>query len=347
MKSKNYILLVLTGILTILIGVASIVYYIDPYFHYHMPNDKLQYNMETNNFMYYNAGLAKNFEYDTIITGSSMSRPFLPSYIDEKFACNSIKLSMAEARGKDFSYLLPIVCKKDSVNRIIIGIDTFAFNVDKDYSSYEKPEYLYDENILNDVYYLMNMDGLIECAKTIRYTLYGGTTTNRDEYQNYALNGEFGEEKVLEPFRKNYPVKEEVNTDYEELKMIVSENLQQNIIPYIENHKDIEFLFYFPPYSIVKWLLMKDKEYEIKTMEYVIETLVEYENVKLFFYQGEKECIMDLNHYMDTMHYDSAVANDIVDFMTDKKNALTKDTYLEVLNDFREFINTYDVQTLM
>ena len=65
--------------------------------------------------------------------------------------------------------------------------------------------------------------------------------------------------------------------------MIVSENLQQNIIPYIENHKDIEFLFYFPPYSIVKWLLMKDKEYEIKTMEYVIETLVEHENVKLFY----------------------------------------------------------------
>ena len=170
MKSKSYIVSCVCGILLVLVIVAVAVGAVDPYFQYHAPRKEMAYNMKMDTFSYYNAGIAKNFSYDTVVTGSSMSRAMLPSYIDGKFNCQTVKLSMAEARGKDYKILFSVLEDNSNLKRIIMGLDTFAFNVDKDYSSYEKPMHLYDNNPFNDVLYLVNMDGLLESYEVLLNT---------------------------------------------------------------------------------------------------------------------------------------------------------------------------------
>lgn len=346
MKLKTYFLTCLCGIIIILLSVSSIIYYIDPYFQYHAPQENLSYDMEMNSFSYYNPGIAKNFSYDTIITGSSMSRSFLPSYINKKFNCKTVKLSMAEARGKDFSILLPVVLKNRNVSRIIIGLDTFAYTVDKDYSAYEKPMHLYDYNLLNDVLYLTNMDGLIESATVINDTLKNRTSTTMDSYQNYVSENTFSAEKVINIFKENYPSSQSNSTDLLAQERTILDNLNQNLIPFIVKHPDVEFLFYFPPYSIARWGLTADVNAEIEAMKVIIEELINYSNVSLFFYQGETSCITDLSHYMDTIHYDSIVANNIVDYMSETDNKLTPENYQMVLSEFENFIINYDFAAL-
>lgn len=346
MKSKSYIRISICGILFVLLSVASVVYYVDPYFQYHVPNEQLVYNMEMNSFSYYNAGIAKNFSYDTVVTGSSMSRAMLPSYIDEKFICQTVKLSMAEARGKDYEILFSILDDNSNLERVIMGLDTFAFNVDKDYSSYEKPMHMYDDNPLNDVLYLVNMDGLLESHKVLSNTKNDGKTTTMDDYQNYTLTNTFSSEKVMEIYNDKAPVVRNSEVDKDALNKTVIENLEQNLIPTIANNPQVKFLFYFPPYSIVKWGIMENRAAEIECMRIMIEKLIDYPNVSIYFYQGEQSVITDLEHYMDTIHFDTFVANGIVDYMTNDDNILTRENYEHVLAEFSAFIQNYNYSAL-
>lgn len=347
MKYKIYLILALTGILLVLGGVGGLVYYIDPYQQYHTPREEFAYNMDTNSFAYYNPGIAKNYEYDTVITGSSMSRALLPSYVDEKFSCKTVKLSMAEARGKDLGDLFEVLERQENWGRVIMALDTFAYTVDKDYSSYEKPEYLYDDNPLNDMLYLVNMDGLTESVKTVSYTWNGGETTSRDDYQNYVLENEFSEEVVLEILRESGIVEKANDYDVDELRRTITDNLNQNIIPVIENNPEVEFIFYYPPYSIVRWAINPEMESVLKAMEIIAEELIEYPNVSLFFYQGKQDVMTDLNHYMDTIHFDTEVANDIVDFVAEDSNKMTIDNYKQTIDEFANFLRSYDYDILL
>ena len=346
MKSKSYIITSICGILFVLLTVASAVHYVDPYFQYHVPREDLVYNMEMNSFSYYNAGIAKNFEYDTVVTGSSMSRAMLPSYIDEKFHCKTVKLSMAEARGKDYEILFSVLEDNTNLKRVIMGLDTFAFIVDKDYSSYEKPMHLYDDNPLNDVLYLANMDGLLESYKVLSNSQNGGKTTTMDDYQNYTLTNTFSREKVVDIYNSKAPVVQNYEVDKEALSKTVTENLEQNLIPTIERNPQVEFVFYFPPYSIVKWGITENRSTEIECMRIIMEELIDYPNVSIFFLQGEQEITTDLEHYMDTIHFDTFVANEIVDYMANDENKLTDENYEHVLKEFSVYVENYDYSLL-
>lgn len=347
MKYKNFVLVSMLGIAVILFGVGVIVYNVDPYLQYHSSDRNVQCKLETNDFGAINPGISKNYEYDTIITGSSMSRAFLPSYIDEQFSCRTVKLSMAEARGKDYRDLFSVLNKNKKLKRVIMGIDTFAFTVDKDFTSYEKPLYLYDKYLINDMLYLVNMNGLVKSYESLKFTKSGGKTTSMDDYQNYAVDNTFEREKVIEIYKNSLPVQHTEEYDVAEQTKTIKDNLEKNIMPMIKNNPQIDFLFYIPPYSIVRWGITKNTKAEINAMQTIIEMMLPYENVSMYFCQGDTSVIVDLDNYMDTIHFSSEVANQIVDDMTYEKNKLTSDNYLEKLEMFQKFIEEYDYDLLI
>lgn len=344
MKCRNFTNIIIIGVLVILASSCIVVYKIDPYQQYHKPQEGLTYVMATNDFSYYNPGIAKNYDYDTVITGSSMSRSFQPGYVEEKLGYKTIKLSMAEARGKDFADLFDVLERQDNWKRTIMGLDTFAFKVDKDYSSYEKPLYLYDEKLYNDIYYAINMDGVLGCAKVIADTKTGEQTTTMDDYQNYALTNTFSREQVLNLYDKT--VEKNADYDQQKLELTIKENLMKNIIPVIERNEDREFIFYFPPYSIVRWANTVNVMEDIEAMKIICEQLIGYPNVSIFFYQGEQDVITDLDHYMDTIHYDSIVANQIIDYISDGNNRMTENNFEKILDEFKKFVLEYDYSML-
>jgi len=270
----------------------------------------------------------------------------MPSYIDEVLGGETVKLSMAEARGKDFSILFSVVEQNPNLEKVIMGLDTFAFMVDKDYSSYEKPMYLYDNNLFNDGLYLLNMDGVLEAKKVLDYTSNGGATTSMDDYQNYVSSNTFSRESVIRRCADIFPAEQNASVNMEELKNRIMENLEQNLVPTIEKNKEVEFLFYFPPYSIVRWGNTSNIAEEMESMKIIVERLIRYENVSLYFYQGEQDVITDLEHYMDTIHFDSVVANQIVDYIAEDDNKLTVDNYENVLDEFEGFIKHYNYNLL-
>ena len=63
-----------------LVLVGSVVAYVDPFFHYRAPRDFFFYKLYDQRSQ--NDGITKNFEYDAMVTGTSMAENFKTSLFD-------------------------------------------------------------------------------------------------------------------------------------------------------------------------------------------------------------------------------------------------------------------------
>ena len=161
MKSKNWIIgwgVVVSIFLSI---ICILVIKIDPYFHYHKP-DLNKYYYSLDNQRSQNNGVIKNFDYDALITGSSMTENFKTSEMDHIFAVKSIKVPFSGGTYKEINDNLVFALENNlKLKTIVRSLDYSKIFDDKDLMRTdlgEYPTYLYDSNPVNDVRYLFNKD---------------------------------------------------------------------------------------------------------------------------------------------------------------------------------------------
>ena len=198
--------------------------------------------------------------------------------------------------------------------------------------------------MFNDVPYLLNKDVLLDYIlrpladrkdASDWAELYKPWWT--DEYYNKAnvlMYYEAAEEKREE---------EALAADY--FKDAVEENLQKNILPYIEAHPETEFYIFYPPYSILFWNdITREKELEavIGRLEYMTEGLLNYENVHVFNFLGKEEIICNLNNYADYMHYHKNVCRYITECFATGENELHPENYGQAFDEIRTLAMSYN-----
>ena len=71
-QDKRWSVWVLILLLVGLVGFGAIVVLVDPFFHYHAPIKGITCVLERDNERYQNDGILAHFEYDTIMTGTSL-----------------------------------------------------------------------------------------------------------------------------------------------------------------------------------------------------------------------------------------------------------------------------------
>ena len=89
MKEKRWIIGYFIIVIIALSIVALRTIIIDPYFHYHAPNTEA-YFYRLNNERSQNDGITKRFDYEGMITGTSMTANFKTSEADELFGIKFI-----------------------------------------------------------------------------------------------------------------------------------------------------------------------------------------------------------------------------------------------------------------
>ena len=82
-KNKIWAVATVSLIVLCVAAIGAVVAVIDPYFHYGKGLSCLSYPLH--NQRYQNDGIAKHFDYDAVIIGSSMTENFKPSELDELF----------------------------------------------------------------------------------------------------------------------------------------------------------------------------------------------------------------------------------------------------------------------
>lgn len=70
-------------------------------------------------------------------------------------------------------------------------------------------------------------------------------------------------------------------------------------------------------------------------METAMNTLLEYENVRCFYFMNNRETILNLENYMDILHFSDEINHQICNDLIDGKFEVTKENCHETIEDMR------------
>ncbi len=343
-NQKQFLILYFVILFALCLIVALSTVIIDPFFHYHKPINGLQYPL--NKGRYQNDGITRHFEYDAMITGSSMAEPMQTSTLDELFGTHSIKVCyMAGTFCEVKDYIEAAYRYNPDIKMIVWPLDLYALEYDKDLMPYHSiPTYLYNQNPFDDVNYILNKEVFIkETLNVLDYTKSGALTTSFDEYAQPT--DPFGKEYALSFSDRPEKIKKKQKKYTTEESQKIMANINQNITSVLENHPETQFYLCFSPYSVLYW----DKQFRLGKLNYhmdmekeVIETLLSYPNVHLYSFAQNTDITCNLDYYRDTVHYSREVCVDMLHYMKEGQYELTLDNYEAYLEDITSIYQNMD-----
>lgn len=344
MKAKRWNFIVIGGTVLLLGVLAAVTIIVDPFLHYHGPLEQLEYPLKDER--YQNDGIARHYEYDALITGTSMTQNFKCSEFDALWGTTSVKTSYSGASYHELNEnIRRALGYNPDIKYVLCSLDgnTLIYPADADeYNDY--PEYLYDRNPFNDVKYLLNKEVVPKTLAVLNYTRAGNTTPSRDEYGSWSDYQTYGRDAVLSTFTLQ-PVREEEHILSAEDIVNIRENVTQNFLETALAHPETEFCLFFPPYSICYWeALQRTKQInsQLQAQEMAVEILLTAENIHIYDFNGRTEITTDLNNYSDTLHFGEWINTEILSSIAEGENELTLENYQEYYRQINDFYTNYD-----
>lgn len=347
MTSKKYITKTITYFLIFLLIIGALTVIIDPFTHFHMP----YFGMGTVETDERSAliGVAKHSYYDTALIGSSMSENFEEDWFEDGIIGNSaLKICLQGAHFSDYKVVLDEIITKPELKTVIFCLDTYLLTNDPKENPVTIPEYLSNDKLSDDAYYIWNKSVLFEyfpkfIINNIRYK------GNDNKAYVWSDDYDFGKEIAKGEYIKNRPLQQMEFKKFDEYFSYADEFIN-SITPYIENRPDVKFIFYVPPYSMLFWdysLRSGNIEAETCALERVMQALLTHENVNIFYFQDEHDIASNLDNYRDYSHFDQKINRYMYECMRDQKKIVTNETYFDTLLGMYEYALNYDYDSLL
>ena len=340
MTRKCWTMLTLFLLILSLGAILGAVFVFDPFEVYHRAWFHIP-PIENSTQNYSNAGIAKSYDYDSVVIGSSMTENFSPYLLEKQLGGSFIKLPINAGTPFNHRQMMDLAFGTHDVKRIVYGIDIEALTWFYSTPKCEMPDYLYDDNLFNDTQYWFNSSVLLKYIPACLKTLGQSNPDLRDTMYNWGTLYEYGKDAALRDVKiTNNVVDQKTDTLNGTLSQQSKLNVEHNYLPYIQAHPDTEFIFFFPPYSLAKWYtfyLESSFEYHLDQKIALIRSLLPYENVKIYDFQAETDWILNLNHYIDTSHYGPWINDAMTELMAkDEYRILSADDAMannQVLRD--------------
>lgn len=355
-NGKKWVYGILAAMVVILTGCTILVITIDPYLHYRLPQNRLSYSITSER--YQNDGIIRLFDYDAVITGTSMTENFKTSQLDDLFHVKSVKVPFSGGSYKEINYWTEKALKSHpDIKMVVRSIDLSMLVQEKDYMKYESyPEYLYDEKWWNDVNYWLNKMTILEgiCQNVFIHSMVTGLQSTSlalfsfDEYANWNDSAVFGKEAVLAGYERPDKVEDTVYLSEQE-KQIIRENITQNVTALARKYPDTKFYFFITPYSICYWDSLHQEgkiSWEVEAQKIAIEEMLTSDNIELYSFCNDFETVCNLGNYKDEAHYGEDINALILSDMKNEEYKLTSDNYEDYLKSIYDFYSTYDYDTI-
>ena len=361
MTGKKWFSIFIACFLAVLVLTGSVVAFVDPFFHYRGPRDFLYYRLYDQRSQ--NDGITRNFDYDAMITGTSMAENFKTSQFDELFGTDSVKIVYSGAtykeindnikRSFDSGHALKYVFRPIDYSLLIRDKDEMRLDMG------EYPEWLTNRIIFDDVKYLLNRDVIINYVLPTILGYFKGTEPGVTSFDEYSYTGDdnvFSRENVLngvESFDDPIKVNQTTNDDV----LMVVGNVEQNIVSLAKEHPETTFVYFFPPYSMAYWGVVRnqgDLEKNLELVRLSASIMAECDNIHVYCFAWQLDVTQNLDNYRDIAHYSpeinelieseiAALENGGEDDLGLRVTSDNIDSYFDVLLDFLE---NYDYNSL-
>ena len=320
---KRWAIFTLAATILLLSLCALTVYLVDPFEHYRESAILPLYDQES----YNNPGIARNYDYDAVILGTSMVEMSHPSVIDECFGVSSVKLPMRGSHTAQMGWQLAHVLDTHELKLAILAVDAYSLMGPPD-DMEEIYDYLWNDSALDDVGYLLNLDVLLVRVPRMLRNLGRSTATKRDDMYQWT-DVTFSAQSVFDSFSFQ-PQREMTDPEYRLERS--TENIRRHIEAYVAAHPETTFKIYMPPYSVAYWYVMTRgglSEQQFRSRARVCELLLDYPNVEIYDFSSRLEWITDLGNYFDYSHHSGAISDAIMRAMAAGENRVTDAQQME------------------
>ncbi|MBV1881136.1 MAG: hypothetical protein KUG82_05860 [Pseudomonadales bacterium] len=350
MTSAKYLISYAFGSLLLLSAIATFNFGIDPYQLYRTSNKPVYFD----NQRYQLPGLAKNYHYDTVVVGTSMTENFYPSYIDNAFQGKTLKLSIQGSTSKEQWLILDKAIQSGQVKNVIWGLDLNSFSQGPDYTIPGFPLHMYQEGPTLLINYLLSMDSIALSVKS----LLGMGEINLETLNTWDNLYEFSERRVMQQWRmfRNFGLDGKPLTNNgspADITPVSKSNSQwiidavhTNLKTIIENNQNTHFYLYYPPRSILYHTLRNYLELDYLSslelfMRTIYESIAHYDNVGIYDFQSDENIIFDFNLYKDTEHHNVQINERIISAFTAGRNKVSQQHYHQHIRSLRHTLSEY------
>jgi len=220
------------------------------------------------------------------------------------------------------------------------------------------PYYFYDQYSYNDLPYLLSISTLKSSTIALMNSYQQRPIANADleKVNNWNSWSIFGRDVLMKMWQDEQQNKKAGVKLYDKMDgsfPAMQGSFDQNILPLIKKNPEVNFVIYYPPYSILRYrsIFEEDPELfysELQIKRYIYTQLNNYTNVRIFDFQGDTSLNTQLDKYKDFSHHSQELNEYIIDSIArkDKRYLVTPWNLETMLVDLKTQVETLDIRKL-
>ena len=315
-----------------------------------------------------NAGLIRNQPFDTVFMGTSLAIHYRQSDIDRQLGGRSLKLAMPGATSKEQKFVLD-AAMAGHPRRVVWQMDDWIFRASPDVDADNSfvPVNLYRRNASGIAGYLLSGSMARESlwialrsippltplvARLTNGVMFRFPIADIDDVNalspRFDVAGFYNARNAMTAFRRiTDPVRSSyLAGGYDYTEMLAA--FERDAIGLIRSNPDVTFDIYFPPYSILQFVAMRDASPATLKIVYdftshAFARLTGFPNVRLYDFREASEITHDLNNYGDVIHHSPAVDLMVLGMLAEKKYLVDRAAPNASLERLKAQVEAYQV----
>lgn len=314
------------------------------------------------------AGLIRSQPFDTAFMGTSLAIHFRQRDIDRILGGRSLKLSMTGSSSREQSFVLDAAMARRP-RRVVWQLDDWIFRDTPEIESdIFLPSGLYRRSAAGLAGYLfsgqMARESLWILARSLpplepavaRLTsdlVFKFPVADVDDINvlppGFDVAGTYNAGKAIAAFGHiTDPVRSRYLADGYEYEAMVRA-FERDTIGLIAKNPDVAFDLYFPPYSVLQFVAMRDfSPAALKTVydfsAYAFPRLLQFPNVRLSDFRAVKAVTHDLGNYGDVIHHSPAIDLKVLSWLAERNYAVERSAPLASLERLKSQVEAYRLE---
>lgn len=314
------------------------------------------------------AGLIRSQQFDTVFMGTSLGIHYRQSDIDRALGVRSLKLALPGSTSKEQKFVLDAALERRP-QRVLWQMDEWIF---RDAPDVEKDIYLpvdlYRRNVKGVAGYLFSGSMARESlwialrsipplqpviAKFTTGVVFKFPIADVDDinalHPRFDVAGFYNAKNALASFKRTTAPDRSHQISEGYVYDALVRNFERDAIGLISANPDVKFDIYFPPYSILQFVAMRDASprtlkiiYDFSV--YAMPRLLQFPNVTLSDFRAASEITHVLDNYGDLVHHSPAVDLKVLSMLADKKYLVDRAAPLATLQQLKAQVDAYRVK---
>ena len=338
---KKWCIFTLSLIFGIIGGAALLVFVVDPHYRYRAPffYDTVYYEL------YATAPhILQENEYDLLMLGTSMTRNFFLENIDKTLNCQSIKLAASGGTIDDLRKFMDIAidAKGADLKRIVLSLDIYPFN--KSTGHWRDFDFMYRQDHWEDYRYLFSRQSF----SSMIYLIKRKVSPKRQRIHQADKNRMFATEYAGKPYGLNAVMRDALHNErihHTQTPYAPEQhrkNLYENMLPVFDNHPEIQFTVYLPPYHIYTYCQSEqfgEADALITQRSAILRELLRRPNVTLHDFQADCTYVTCHEYFSDVQHFSNVAAQKVLaDLVSGRRRITTEAQIVENEKELRALL---------